>query len=118
MSNSSNGLQQDISPLSSLEIASIILDYLCQFLWTLQDLTSTWGDKFANSHSDYCTFDDFAQVFCRWYHKMQTNEQVYMNLQTIKYNFNEWMEEYYEHILSLANAFRATSNVPLANYLL
>jgi len=27
-----------------------------------------------------------------------------MNLQTIKQNFNEWMEEYYEHILNLANA--------------
>jgi hypothetical protein len=104
MSNSYNGLKQDISPLSSLEIASIISHYLCQFLWTFRDLTSTWGDNFANSHSD-CTFDDFAQVFCRWYHKMETNEQVYMmNLQTIKQIFNEWMEEYYEHILNLANA--------------
>ncbi len=36
---------------------------------------------------------------------METNEQVYMmNLQTIKQIFNEWMEEYYEHILNLANA--------------
>jgi hypothetical protein len=62
MSNSYNGLKQDISPLSSLEIASIISDYLCQFLWTLRDLTSTWADNFANSHSD-CTFDDFAQKY-------------------------------------------------------
>jgi hypothetical protein len=35
---------------------------------------------------------------------MQTNEQVYMNLQTIKKKFNEWMEEYYEHMRNLANA--------------
>jgi hypothetical protein len=86
-----------------MEIASIISDYFCQFLWSLRDLTSTWGNHFANSHSD-CTFDDFAQVFCRQYHKMQINEQVYMNLQTIKPSFNEWMEEYYEHIRNLANA--------------
>jgi hypothetical protein len=41
-----------------------------------------------------------------------------MNLQTIKQNFNEWMEECHEHILNLTNALEQTSNVPLANYLL
>jgi hypothetical protein len=101
MSNSYNGLKQDISPLSSLEIASIISDYLCQFLWTLRD---TWGDNFANSHLDY-TFDDFAQVlFLGGITKCKPMSKVYMNSQTIKQNFDEWMEECYEHMCNLANA--------------
>jgi hypothetical protein len=54
---------------------------------------------------DY-TFEKFVQDFCKQYHKVQTNEQVYMNLRTINQTLNEWVEEYYECILSLVNYFR------------
>ncbi len=74
------------------------------FQWTLQNSTLAWGANFVNSHLNY-TFE-FVQDFCKRYHKVQTNEQVFMNLQTIKQNLNEWVEEYYKCILSLANSFQ------------
>ncbi len=58
-----------------------------------------------NSHLSY-TFEEFIQNFYKRYHKVQTYEQVYMNLWTIKQNLNKWVEEYYERILSLGIFFQ------------
>jgi len=68
---------------------------LVYFQWMLRDTTLTWGDNFVNSRSN-CTFNKFAQVFCKRYKKVQMNEQVYMTSKIIKHNLNERVEEYYE----------------------
>jgi hypothetical protein len=65
------------------------------FQWTFQDMALAWGDNFVNSHSK-CTFNKFAQAFCKRYCKFQMDEQVYMNLGTIKQNLNKRVEKYYE----------------------
>jgi hypothetical protein len=65
------------------------------FQLTLRDTTLTWGNNFVNNHPN-CNFNKFAQMLCRRYRKVQTNEQVYMTLKIIKQILNERVEEYYE----------------------
>jgi hypothetical protein len=60
----------------------------CVLSMALQNSTLTWGDNFVNGHLCY-TFEEFVQDFCKGYHKVLTNEQVYMNLLTIKQNLNK-----------------------------
>jgi hypothetical protein len=68
---------------------------LVYFQWMLRDTTLTWGDNFVNNRLN-CTFNKFAQVFCRRYEKVEMNEQVYMTSKIIKHNLNKRVEEYYE----------------------
>jgi hypothetical protein len=53
-----------------------------------------WGDNFVKNHLDFI-IDDFSQAYYKWYYKFEMNEQVHMNLQTIKQNVKKWVEEYY-----------------------
>lgn len=56
------------------------------------------GGQF-HQHPSQMHFWLFYLIVYRWYHKVQMDEQVYMNLWTIKQNVNESFEEYYEHIM-------------------
>jgi len=80
----------------------------------LQDTALVWGDNFVNNHPNY-TFNKFAQTFCRRYHKVQMDEQVYMTLQIIKQNLNERVEEYYGWIFNLASSFQHSTDNRLLN---
>jgi hypothetical protein len=64
----------------------------------LWDTTLTWGDNYVNIYPK-CIFNEFAQTFCRWYLKVQMDDQVYMHLQIIKHNLNERVKEYLKWIL-------------------
>jgi chaperonin cofactor prefoldin len=78
-------------------------------------MASAYGDNFVNSHLK-CTFNKFAQAFYKQYHKVQRNiEQVYMNLQMIKQNLNEKVEEHYKWILTLANSLQHLTDDWLLN---
>lgn len=52
------------------------------------------GQLYEQAHN--CTFNEFTQVLCKKYCKVQTYEQIYMTLRTVKQNMNERVEEYYE----------------------
>lgn len=68
-------------------------------------MTLTWGDNFVNNHLDY-TFNEFAQVLCRTYYKVETDEQVHMTFNIVKQNLNKRLEEYYKPILNLTIFFK------------
>jgi len=67
-----------------------------------------------NKHPN-CTFNEFTQVLCKNYHKVQTDEQIYMTLRTVKQNMNERVEEYYEWIFNLANSLQHSTNNHMLN---
>jgi hypothetical protein len=48
-------------------------------------------------------FKEPQVVFCKFYQKVQTNEQVYITLRMIKQGGNKKVEVYYDRILKLAN---------------
>jgi deoxyadenosine/deoxycytidine kinase len=75
---------------------------------------SNWGNNFVNNHLD-CTFNEFAQAFCKTYRKVQIDEQVYMTLKIIKQNLNKRVEDYYKQILNLANFLQHPTNNCLLN---
>jgi hypothetical protein len=45
-------------------------------------------------------------AFCKRYHTVQNDEQVYMALRVIKHGSDEKVEVYYERILKVANCLQ------------
>jgi hypothetical protein len=50
-----------------------------------------------------CKFEELKVAFCKWYQKVQMDEQVYMALWMIKQGGDKKVEVYYERILKLTN---------------
>ncbi len=77
------------------------IDIMNLFCFT-KDVISEWGKKFMQFHLG-CTFLELEVTFCKWYHIVQNDEQVYMALKVIKQGNDEKVEVYYEQILKIAN---------------
>jgi hypothetical protein len=72
-------------------------------------MASAWGHNFMNNHLDY-TFNEFAQVFYKEYHKVQTDEHIYINLWIVKHILNKRIEKYHERIFILTNSLQHQVN--------
>jgi hypothetical protein len=75
------------------------------FCFTLRDAILEWGENFMQFHPS-CTFLELEVAFCKCYHTIQNDEQVYMALRAIKQNNDEKVGVYYEQILKLANCLQ------------
>jgi hypothetical protein len=53
-----------------------------------------------------CNFAKVRLVFNKKYRKVQSDEQVYLQLKNMKQKKNEKMEVYYERLLKLANSLQ------------
>ncbi len=75
------------------------------FNFTFKNIVSNWCNNYMGDYPNY-NFAKLQLVFNKKYRKVQSDEQVYLQLKNMKQKKNEKMEVYYERLLKLANSLQ------------
>ncbi len=88
-----------IRPNGEIEDAKIVN----MFSFTLKDIMSNYCNNYMGDYPN-CTFAKLQLTLCKQFITFQNDEQVYLQLKSMKQKKNEKVEVYYERLLKLTNS--------------